>query len=210
MNKLKKMKKNQRTLLIGILLLVCAGAVSLLLQINGINRVKQENLVQQQRSETSSIVRDLEVGFFSRYRDFLAGLADSQIIAEALPSNIATVDKALDVALKSTKAEIAYVLDTNGICRASVGTGQLASQMVGESYEFRPYFTEAMQDRSYIGFASGVTTGQIGVYFSASIHSESGIIGVLVLKADPAYLSRTLLAQKLPFALVTKNDVVIA
>lgn len=204
------MKKNQRTLFIGILLLVCAGAVSLLLQITGINRVKQENLVQQQRSETSSIVRDLEVGFFSKYRDFLAGLAGSQFIAEAFPSDIDTVDQVLDVALKSTKAEIAYVLDTNGICRASIGTGQLASQMVGQSYEFRPYFTEAMQDKPYVGFASGVTTGKIGVYFSAPVHSGTGIVGVLVLKADPAYLSRTLQAQKLPFALVTKNDVVIA
>src|SRR6056297_1714240 len=158
MNKLKKMKKNQRTLLIGILLLVCAGAVSLLLQISGINRVKQENLVQQQRSETSSIVRDLEVGFFSKYRDFLAGLARSQFIAEAFPSDIDTVDEALAVALNSTKAEIAYVLDTNGICRASVGRDPLASRMVGESYEFRPYFTQAMQDKPYVGFASGVTT----------------------------------------------------
>ncbi|MDZ7792998.1 MAG: hypothetical protein U5P10_04690 [Spirochaetia bacterium] len=185
--KFKKMKKNHRTLFIGTLLLVCAGAVSLLLQINGINRVKQENLVQRQRSETISIVRDLEVGFFTRYSDFLAGLADSQFIAEAFTSDMVTVNQILDIAQKSTKAEIAYVLDTNGICRASIGTGQLASQMVGESYEFRPYFTEAMQGTPYVGFASGVTTGQIGVYFSAPVHSGTGIVGVLVLKADPAY-----------------------
>jgi len=121
MIKFKKMKKNQRTLFIGVILLVCAGAVSFLLQMNGISQVKQENLLQQQRSETTSIVRDLEVGFFSKYRDFLAGLAESQLIAEAFPSDIDTVDQALAVALKSTKAEIAYVLDTNGICRASVG-----------------------------------------------------------------------------------------
>jgi len=210
MIKFKKMKKNQRTLFIGVILLVCAGAVSFLLQMNGISRVKQENLLQQQRSETTSIVRDLEVGFFSKYRDFLKGLAESQLIAETFPSDIDTVDQALAVALKSTKAEIAYVLDTNGICRASVGRDPLASRMVGESYEFRPYFTQAMQDKPYVGFASGVTTGRIGVYFSAPIHSEGGISGVLVLKADPSYLSRTILAQQLPFALVTKNDVVIA
>ncbi|MFO7731749.1 MAG: diguanylate cyclase [Spirochaetia bacterium] len=210
MKKFKKMKKNQRTLFIGILLLVSAGAVSLLLQINGVNRVKQENLVQQQRSETSSIIRDLEVGFFSKYRDFLIGLAESQFIAEAFPSDIDSVNQALDIALKSTNAEIAYVLDVKGICRASIGEGQLASQMVGESYEFRPYFTQAMQDNQYVGFASGVTTGRIGVYFSAPLHSESGIVGVLVLKAAPAYLSRTLQAKQLPYALVTKNNVVIA
>jgi diguanylate cyclase (GGDEF)-like protein/PAS domain S-box-containing protein len=207
---MKKISKKYTQLIIGMVFLIAAIVAAVVLQLSGIQRVTRENLEQEQMNTTAALVQDMEMGFFSKYNEYITGLAKSALLTEALQAEPATVQGVLNLAVNSTDVDIAYVLDTQGICTAAVGRNEKAAAMVGESYEFRPYFQNAAQGKFHVGFASGVTTGEIGIYFSAPIRVVNSIVGVVVLKTNPAFLKYTLESEELPFALVSANGVIIS
>ena len=207
---MKKISKKFTQLIIGIGILIAGILGAVYMQLNGIHRVSRENLEQDQRNTTAAVIRDLELGFFSKYSEYCIGLAESPLLTQAFQDTQVSVNRVLNLALESTGAEIAYILNEDGICTASVGKSQQASAMVGQSYEFRPYFLNAVQGNPHVGFAAGVTTGQIGIYFSAPLRIMNSIVGVVVLKTDPAFLKYSLHSKELPLALASKNGVIIA
>ncbi len=78
-----------------------------------------------------------------------------------------------------------YILDTNGICLLSTDP-----RFNGKKYGFRPYFQDAIKKGTGFYLAKGVTSHEVGLYFSRKINSFELSNGpaVLVFKADPASL----------------------
>ncbi len=200
----------QRYLIVRIILLSCAVAGAFWLQINGIRRVKRENLEQKQLSVTKAIVRDLELGFFLKYSDYVTNISSSNLLTSALQDDSVSLNSVLDLAWKSTSADIAYMLGPSGMCSASRGQDEKAAEMVGETYKFRSYFQQAVQGNPHISFAAGVTTGEIGIYFSSPVKIGNEVVGVFVLKVNPEYVYNTLESEKLPLVIVSQNGVVVA
>lgn len=217
---MKKISKKFGQLIIGIGILLAATVGAVFMQLNGIKRVTRENLEQEQKNVSAAVVRDIELGFFTKYSEYVSGLAASPLLTEAMQTETlqdealqdeqVPLSRVLNLALRSTDAEIAYVLNTDGVCTAAVGRSEKVSAMVGQSYEFRPYFQNAVQGNPHVGFAYGITTEEIGIYFSAPLKVMNSTVGVVVLKSNPAFLKDTIHSKELPLALVSKNGVVIA
>jgi C4-dicarboxylate-specific signal transduction histidine kinase len=74
-----------------------------------------------------------------------------------------------------------YLLDTQG--KTLLSTDE---SFVGNNYGFREYFQRALSKDSYLDAAIGVTSDELGYYFSQSVRNASDeVIGVAVAKLDP-------------------------
>ncbi len=76
-----------------------------------------------------------------------------------------------------------YVLDDNGIALAASNYLD-RNNFVGQSYAFRPYFTEALRSREGRYYAVGATTGKPGYFLWRSVGGADSALGVAVVKVD--------------------------
>jgi len=67
---------------------------------------------------------------------------------------------------------------------------------VGNNYGFREYFKVASEGKSYVDVVRGVTSEQVGYYFSYPVVSFGEVIGVVVIKAKPAYVHSDILSYE--------------
>jgi len=93
-------------------------------------------------------------------------------------------NSALDRFNKSIDASVSYLMDINGITIASSNRNEPDS-FVGKSYQFRPYFTEAIKGNACRYFGLGITSQRKGYYTSYPVKDQGGaIIGVVAMKKD--------------------------
>jgi len=98
--------------------------------------------------------------------------------------DIANANSVLDRYNFYIESSVCYLLDTNGKTVASSNRNDSGS-FVGKSYQFRPYFTQAMQRSLGRYFAVGITSLIRGFYTSYPVRDSKGvIIGVAVIKQD--------------------------
>ncbi len=74
-----------------------------------------------------------------------------------------------------------YVMDRTGLTLAA-SNYQLPTSFVGQSYNYRPYFTEAMEGKTGNYYALGSMSLKRGYYFSAPVRLGAEIIGVVAVK----------------------------
>jgi two-component system C4-dicarboxylate transport sensor histidine kinase DctB len=74
-----------------------------------------------------------------------------------------------------------YVMDRTGMTLAA-SNYQLPTSFVGQSYSYRPYFTEAMEGKTGNYYALGTMSLKRGYYFSAPVQLGAEIIGVVAVK----------------------------
>ena len=78
---------------------------------------------------------------------------------------------------------VCYLMDLNGLTVASSNRRQPDS-FVGKSYQFRPYFQQAVKGSPGRYWALGVTSKELGYYASYPVRDRAGkIIGVAVFKS---------------------------
>lgn len=64
---------------------------------------------------------------------------------------------------------------------------------VGQNYNFREYFTAAISGQQYMDVFWGVTSHQLGYYFSSPVRDENNnIIGVAVAKMKPEFVNKNI------------------
>lgn len=115
-------------------------------------------------------------------------LSGSPYIASALLSgkdrDIANANSALDRYNSNTESSVCYLMDGNGKTIASSNRND-SDSFVGKSYQFRPYFTQAIKGARGSYFALGITSRKRGFYSSYPVRDgRGGIIGVVVIKLD--------------------------
>ena len=81
----------------------------------------------------------------------------------------------------ATGAADTYLLDRTGMTVAASNWADEIS-FVGNSYQFRPYYSQAMQGRLGRFFALGTSSYKRGYYFSYPVRAGTEIIGVTVVK----------------------------
>jgi signal transduction histidine kinase len=104
--------------------------------------------------------------------------------------------------------DLIYGLDTNGIRIVSSDWDQPLS-LLGERLDDREYFKAAIQERSGHMFAVARTTKNPVLFFSAPIDSESGPVGVMVVRQDSEQLGKILAGRPLSM-IVDGAGVVVA
>ncbi|MEL7429760.1 MAG: ATP-binding protein [Pseudomonadota bacterium] len=76
-----------------------------------------------------------------------------------------------------------YVLNASGTTVAASNYDNDES-FVGNNYQFRRYYTDAISNGEATFFAVGVTTGRPGYFLSEAIRDDNGLLGVAVVKVE--------------------------
>lgn len=106
------------------------------------------------------------------------------LLAEPSDARRDVVNRRLEEANATAGSAALYVVDGDGLALASSNWRDPTQSFVGQRYNFRPYFRQAMETGSGRYFGIGVTTGQPGYFLSHAAQTERGVIGLAVVKID--------------------------
>ena len=127
--------------------------------------------IEEKMAETDRLVK-----FMAESPLFFSLLADKD------QKNMEKLNSFLDRCSQAVQETICYVMDPKGLTIASSNRNRPDS-FVGHSYDFRPYFQEAMGGSFGRYWALGVTSKQMGYYSSCGLRDQAGkITGVIVVK----------------------------
>ena len=133
-------------------------------------------------------------GQLDRYRNLpLLLAADDEIralVSTPDPVAIETVNAYLKATSALLETSDIYVMGDDGTTLAASNFDRSAS-FVGENFDYRPYFTDAIKGGLGSFFALGTTSLKRGYYFSAPIRNGENIDGVLTIKVDIDAIERT-------------------
>ena len=111
---------------------------------------------------------------------FLRGLESLCLDPDAIP-RLDDVNRSLAALAEAAAADALYVMNADGLTLAASNYGQPKS-FVGENYNFRPYFRDAVEHGHGQFFAIGVTTGDPGYFMSRPVRRDGKLLGVAVVK----------------------------
>ncbi|MBY6264253.1 sensor histidine kinase [Azospirillum sp. 412522] len=94
------------------------------------------------------------------------------------------VNRRLETANAAAGSAALYVVDRAGLALASSNWADPVQSFVGQTYDFRPYFRQAVETGSGHYFGIGVTTGLPGFFLSHAVYLAERLIGVAVVKID--------------------------
>ena len=144
--------------------------------------------VEQESLEESFRYRQLVANELNRYLPIPELMAEHPLLEAALSSPddtgiILQANEEMQRMATIVGSSDVYLLDTTGLTIAASNYLQ-ADSFVGQSYHFRPYFSDAMETGdSAIYFALGSMSGVRGLYFSHPVRNDRGaILGVIAVK----------------------------
>lgn len=114
----------------------------------------------------------------ARDHDVLALLADPSEPRRAV------VNHRLEEANAAAGSAALYVIDRDGLALASSNWRDPTRSFVGQRYDFRPYFRQAVESGGGRYFGIGVTTGVPGYFLSHAVRTADGLTGIAVVKID--------------------------
>jgi two-component system, NtrC family, C4-dicarboxylate transport sensor histidine kinase DctB len=93
------------------------------------------------------------------------------------------LNRALELLAVRTDAAVIYAIDRRGRTVAA-SNWRLPTSFVGQDYGFRPYFVEAMRRGAAELFALGTVSGRPGLYLARRVDTNTGPMGVIVVKVE--------------------------
>ncbi|MFD1482904.1 sensor histidine kinase [Paracoccus nototheniae] len=168
------------------LALVAAG-LALILAIWQADRLAQTHALQQgqERAETAlSLTENALGGYLARYQaipQLLAGLEAVRDLASHPddPARRGAINRLLDQRNALLESSDIYLMRPDGLTIAASNHAQPQS-FVGQRFDYRPYFTQALQGQPGRFFGLGTTSGVRGYYFSAPVHDAQGRIAAVI------------------------------
>lgn len=150
-------------------------------------RYYSQQLAEQNRQTLDLYVANL-LGTLRRYEVLPDLLGDMPALRASLhdPADTDTqrsANQLLERIRQRTGADVIYLMRADGYCQATSNWNEPDS-FVGRDFSFRPYYQEAMQNKSGRFFGLGTTSGKRGYYFAAPVHDDGNVIGVVVVKVD--------------------------
>lgn len=138
-------------------------------------------------------------------------LSIDQLVVDALEQGDgAELNAVFATIAERSGAEFVFLMDASGLTIASSNHLDPTS-LVGRSYQFRPYFLDAMAGETGLFYAVGVTTGRPGYFISEPVRDRSGDIrGVVVVKVGLADITRAIEGSNDLLLVTNRQGVVIA
>jgi two-component system C4-dicarboxylate transport sensor histidine kinase DctB len=127
-------------------------------------------------------------GHLSRYEPLPALIADHDDIEALLQSpNDPALRRIADEYLKEINGLLEssdiYVMTPDGNTIAA-SNYEMPGTFVGQNFDYRPYFQDAIAGRQARFYALGTTSLKRGYYFSSPVDVDGKILGVIVFKVD--------------------------
>lgn len=150
-------------------------------------RYYSQQLAEQNRQTLDLYVANL-LGTLRRYEVLPNLLGDMPPLRASLHDPVdadtqRSANQLLERIRQRTGADVIYLMRADGYCQATSNWNEPDS-FVGRDFSFRPYYQEAMQNKSGRFFGLGTTSGKRGYYFAAPVHDGGNVIGVVVVKVD--------------------------
>ncbi|MBN2433750.1 MAG: PAS domain S-box protein [Spirochaetes bacterium] len=169
---------------------------------------------RQNPTDCDIITRNIAKSLYAFEGNPAETLSESNILQPYLFTNrdeyLEELDTHLEGVKNSLKADIVYIMDTNGLVIAS-SSAVGSDPLTGNNYGFRPYFRKALRGEAAIYPGLGVTTDQRGIYYSAPLRERGGkIIAVIVIKVNVNRLEKELYKYDDPTFIITKEQVIFA
>jgi len=149
----------------------------------------------------------------------IEALARDPRVAETLaqpvlsPEDLAALNERLDRYRGALRADVCYLMDRSGLTVASSNRDSPKS-FVGKNYSFRPYFQKALQGKTAVYLAKGVTSGERGFYVSFPVARPSDpqgfVLGVAVAKGQMDDLSLQFRSQPHVFLLSPEGMIFVS
>jgi len=100
------------------------------------------------------------------------------------PSRADQLSRRLEALNTSLMASAVYVLDSQGMTLAASNWREHPGSFVGQRFDYRQYFQDAMQGREGHYFAMGTTSNQPGYYIAVPVRREDDgtLMGAVVVK----------------------------
>lgn len=143
--------------------------------------------------ELHVLARTVE-GEIERFRYLPAVIARDRRILDVLaapePATIERANAYLEAVRTDSGADELYVMKLDGLAVAASNHAEPTS-FVGENYQYRPYFTDALARGEGRYYAVGATTGIPGYFLSSVIRDNGRIVGVAIVKVDMRKIEAT-------------------
>ncbi|MCB1397003.1 MAG: sensor histidine kinase [Rhodobacter sp.] len=168
------------------LLAVVAAAVAL--SVLALPRIERFFLIETGRQSEATLTLAVEAleGALRRYQPLPALIAERPQLPALLadPGNT-TLQARINEELRQTahlvSASDIYLMDITGMTIAASNYRQDRT-FLGRSFEFRPYFTQALDGGLGRYFALGTTSLERGYFYAAPVEDGTRIVGVVALK----------------------------
>lgn len=106
-----------------------------------------------------------------------------------------------------TDAAALYVMNRDGLTLAA-SNWATPDSFVGQNYQQRPYFTEALQGRRSFFYGVGLTTGAPGFFIAEPVKAHNQVVGVIVVKVSLAALEQSWRQSPDPIVLMDSRHIV--
>jgi len=178
---------------------------------NWIKEDTSKRLIQSAENLTSIQSQSLE-SELKKFEILPSLLSENPVVLSALGMQGGQSGQELNTKLaelvEDTGATYVYVIDANGITLASSNYASEES-FVGRSYEFRPYFQDALEYGSGRYFAEGERTGKAGLFLAERIGEKGSANGVIVVKVEFGDLSENWTETNAKTIVVNRDGIVL-
>lgn len=185
MKTIKIFSLKNKILFIILLLIVVFGSLATIFVYfqtkNELLKVKKEGLIFISQSQSEKIAQRLNTT-----KNILIQISEDPQIKEFLanPSvdDREKITRILNYQIIDDRYLAIYLLDINGLTHASTD-----GRFVDQNYSFRQYFHQAVDEGWSVESAVGITSKELGYYYSRLIkNSDGNPIGVAVIKINPS------------------------
>lgn len=178
---------------------------------NWIKDDASKRLIQSAENLTSIQSQSLE-SELKKFEILPSLLSENPVVLGALErqddESVQTLNKKLAELVESTGATYIYVIGVKGTTLASSNYASEES-FVGRSYEFRPYFQDALKNGSGRYFAEGERTGKAGLFLAERTGEKGASRGVIVVKVEFRDLSRNWTETNAKTIVVNRDEIVL-
>lgn len=171
---------------IGLALLVAALVVAAFLSIERFARSGATAAAQQAgRNDARIIAASLqsELEKFSLVPLVLARDPQVRSLLTGSAAEAGPLDRRLEELASQTNAAAIYLMRRDGLTLAA-SNWQLDTSFVGSNYDFRPYFTGALERGSATQFALGTVSRKPGLYIAQRVIADGQAVGVVAVKVE--------------------------
>jgi two-component system C4-dicarboxylate transport sensor histidine kinase DctB len=170
-----------------------------------------ERLINRSRDNLQLYVANLQTTL-EKYEYLPSLLAENQQIRALLlyPDDYASwvdVNRHLELVARLSGASDVYLLDETALTIAASNWREPIT-FIGDVYDFRPYYQQAMEQGQGRFYALGWASGKRGYYFSSAVTAHGEIIGVVVVKVAMESLEAERGGRDHEFAVVDPSGVI--
>jgi len=181
---LQRLWTPSRPALMGLVYLLVLSAPWVVWEVGAWSRARAfDQLAREGRERvilyTGSLHSEIE-----KYQNIPLVLASDPDVAALLEGrgNAQALSERLERLNRKLEASAIYVLDRGGLTLSASNWAEGVGSFVGQRFDFRPYFTQAMTEGVGRYFALGSTSNQPGYYIAMQVRRNGELLGAVVVK----------------------------